>query len=73
MSLQYLIDESGETTGVFIPIEEWNEILTRLGNSEEILSVPEWQKEVVRSRLAKSNRSEYVSWDKVKQQLLNKE
>jgi hypothetical protein len=26
MSLQYITDGNGLTTGVFIPIQEWNEI-----------------------------------------------
>lgn len=52
MNLQYITDDNGETTGVFIPIQEWNELKTKLksiGQGE--LEVPEWQKAIVRERM----------------------
>lgn len=30
MSLQYISDHQGEVTGVFIPIQEWDKIRTKL-------------------------------------------
>lgn len=30
MSLQYISDHQGEVTGVFIPIQEWDKIKTKL-------------------------------------------
>lgn len=50
MSLQYIIDSKGRTTGVFIPIDEWNEIKTKLDIEQEE-DVPEWHKEIVRKRM----------------------
>lgn len=36
MSLQYISDSSGKTTGVFIPISEWNELKNRFQEIEGI-------------------------------------
>jgi hypothetical protein len=35
MNLQYLADHTGNVTGVFIPIQEWEEIRKRLQLSDE--------------------------------------
>ena len=52
MNLQYISDSSGKTTGVFIPIAEWNELKSKYkGIEEEPLLIPDWQQEEVRSRL----------------------
>lgn len=56
MSIQYITDSEGKTTGVFIPIEEWNALkiqLEALDYSAD--AIPEWQKEVVRERIRKYN------------------
>ncbi len=42
MSLQYISDNKGLTTGVFIPIEEWNELKNRFKGLENELNIPEW-------------------------------
>lgn len=54
MSVQYISDSHGVTTGVFIPINEWNELKDKYKDIEEESSdgVPEWQKEVVLKRIA---------------------
>jgi hypothetical protein len=52
MNLQYITDSNGETTGVFIPIKEWNDMKSKfedIDNSSD--SVPEWHKEIVRKRM----------------------
>ena len=52
MSLQYITDDQGKTTGVFIPIQEWNNLKSRYKNLEiEDVEVPERHKEVVRKRM----------------------
>lgn len=52
MNLQYITDGNGLTTGVFIPIKEWNDIKTKFKDiDQEGLEVPEWQKEIVRKRM----------------------
>jgi len=56
MSLQYISDAAGETTGVFIPIEEWNELKNKYnGIAEAEIGIPQWQKDIVRSRLDSYN------------------
>ncbi|KAA5533325.1 addiction module component CHP02574 family protein [Taibaiella lutea] len=54
MSVQYISDSHGVTTGVFIPINEWNELKDKYKDIEDESSdgVPEWQKEIVLKRIA---------------------
>jgi hypothetical protein len=66
VNLQYITDSSGQTTGVFIPINEWNDLKSRFkGIDQEGLEVPEWHKEVVRKRmeLYKSNPDQALDFD----------
>jgi hypothetical protein len=52
MNLQYISDSKGKTTGVFIPINEWNILKSKYkGIEQEDIDLPEWQKEIVRQRL----------------------
>lgn len=52
MKLQYISDSKGKTTGVYIPIEEWNEFKEKYGKIEqEEIEIPEWQKQEVLKRL----------------------
>lgn len=52
MSLQFISDSTGETTGVFIPIKEWNELKDKFkGIEQEEIYIPEWHKNIVRERL----------------------
>ena len=54
MNLQYITDGNGLTTGVYIPIKEWNEIKTKFNDIEQDeveVAVPEWHKEIVRKRM----------------------
>ena len=52
MNLQYILDSSGEATGVFIPINEWNELKRKYrGIEQEEKNIPEWHKNLVRDRL----------------------
>ena len=51
MNVQYISDSSGKTTGVFIPINEWNELKRKFkGLEQEELEVPDWHAEIVRER-----------------------
>lgn len=52
MKFQYLSDNTGKTTGVFIPISEWNELRSKYKNidSEEI-EIPSFQQDEVNRRL----------------------
>lgn len=52
MNLQYISDSKGQTTGVFIPINEWNDLKNKYKEIEqEADSIPEWHKELVLKRL----------------------
>ena len=52
MSIQYITDSEGKTTGVFIPIEEWNALKSQLQHLDiSAEAIPDWQKDVVRERI----------------------
>jgi hypothetical protein len=52
MNLQYISDNTGKTTGVFIPISEWNELKSKYkGIDQEQMEIPVWQREEVGKRL----------------------
>jgi Putative addiction module component len=52
MNLQYISDSKGQTTGVFIPINEWNDLKNKYKDIEqEEISIPEWHKDLVLKRL----------------------
>jgi hypothetical protein len=52
MNLQYISDSNGQTTGVFIPINEWNKLKSKYkGIDQEEVEIPDWQKNLVRQRL----------------------
>ncbi len=50
MNLQYISDNTGKTTGVFIPISEWNELKNKYKDIEQ-MDIPNWQVEEVGKRL----------------------
>lgn len=53
MGVQYISDSHGVNTGVFIPINEWNQLKDKYKDIEGIPgSVPEWHKEIVLKRIA---------------------
>lgn len=52
MKLQYISDSKGQTTGVFIPINEWNNLKSKYkGIEQDEVDIPEWHKDLVRQRL----------------------
>jgi hypothetical protein len=52
MNLQYISDSKGRTTGVFIPINEWNDLKNKYkGIEQEEINIPEWHKDLVRERV----------------------
>lgn len=51
MNVQYITDDEGKTTGVFIPISDWNSFKSKYGEINEENIIPESHKEVVRNRL----------------------
>jgi len=66
MNLQFISDSTGETTGVYIPIKEWNELKSKFKGIEQVeIDVPEWHKDIVRERLAdhKNNPGQALDFD----------
>lgn len=64
MNLQYISDSSGQITGVFIPIKEWNELKNKYKSIEqEEVDVPEWHKDIVRKRLDDYNKNPNQAMD----------
>jgi hypothetical protein len=52
MNLQYISDSKGQTTGVFIPINEWNDLKSKYKDLEwEEIDTPEGHENIVRERL----------------------
>jgi hypothetical protein len=52
MNLQYISDNKGQTTGVFIPIHDWNVLIRKYkGIEQEEIDIPGWHKEVLKKRL----------------------
>ena len=63
---QFTFDNSGNPIGVFLPIEEWKEISSKLE-----IDIPDWQKERVLHEKQKvnDNPSLLQDWNHVKKQL----
>ena len=52
MDIQFVTDKSGKSTGVFIPIEQWNKLKSKFRDLEkEELDIPEWQQLELDERL----------------------
>jgi len=66
MNLQFISDSKGKTSGVYIPIKEWNELKSKFKEIELAeIDVPEWHKDIVRDRLAdyKKNPEQALDFD----------
>ena len=50
MNLQYISDSEGKTTGVFIPIAEWNALKEQYNDIEEA-NIQDWQIKEVQKRM----------------------
>ncbi len=64
MNVQYISDCDGPTTGVFIPIKEWNNLRKKYKEIEEALEIiPQWHKDVVNERLKEYNNNPGLALD----------
>lgn len=72
MNLQYLSDENGVTTGVFIPIQEWNKLKEDYRLPEKNLSPEQAQELDWRIEHHLKNPNELLEWEDVKARLLKK-
>ncbi len=57
MTLQFIHDNKGNTTGVFIPIEEWQVLKTKYielqkEEAENLIDLSNWQKQIIDQRLS---------------------
>ena len=57
MTLQFIHDNRGNTTGVFIPIEEWQSLKTKYTDlqkeeAENLVEFAPWQKQIIDERLS---------------------
>lgn len=55
MTLQYIQDKEGKTTGVIIPIEEWESLKEKYSELQEADSpsdLASWQKNIIDERIA---------------------
>ena len=67
MSLQYISDNNGQTTGVFIPIQEWNKLRNKYSELEsEELTIQELHLSEIDKRLEdyKNNPSQVLDFNK---------
>lgn len=64
--VQIISDEKGKTTGVVVPIKQWEAIQNELN-----YLVPDWHKAEVGSRIAKGDENLH-SWEEVKAGLKRK-
>lgn len=71
MTLQFIHDNRGNTTGVFIPIEEWQSLKTKYTDlqkeeAENIVELASWQKQIIDERLSDyyKNPTDVVDFDK---------
>lgn len=71
MNVQYIKDDTGKTTGVFIPISDWNGLKSKYAEINEESIIPESQKEIVRNRMSeyKTNPEMGLDYDEVMTEL----
>ena len=71
MTLQFIHDNRGNTTGVFISIEEWQSLKTKYADLQKeearnIIELAPWQKQIMDERLSDyyNNPTEVADLDK---------
>lgn len=68
MNIQYISDSKGQTTGVFMPIQDWQYLKSKykeLENEEQTFDIPDWHKSIIDQRLAayKTNPDDVIDFD----------
>ena len=75
MNLQYISDDKGKTTGVFIPIHDWKYLKNKYKEIEleerDTLEVQVWHKKIVSQRLkdSRENPDNVLDWDNVQNEI----
>ncbi len=64
MNLQYISDSTGQTTGVFIPINEWNNLKSKYkGIEQEELEIQQWHIRLVQQRIEEYHKNPDTALD----------
>jgi len=71
MTLQFIHDNRGNTTGVFISIEEWQSLKTKYADlqkeeAKNMVELSSWQKQIIDERLSDyyKNPTDVADFDK---------
>lgn len=75
MNIQYISDSTGSLTGVFIPINEWNELKDKFtGIENEDIVIPEWHKKELDKRIEsyENNPAQVLDFDKAMDEIEKK-
>jgi hypothetical protein len=74
MNLQFISDSKGQTTGVFIPINEWNELKNKYkGLDQDEMEIPSWHMDIVMERIAdyEKNPEQALDFEKTMDEIEN--
>ncbi len=78
MNLQFIHDNKGNTTGVFIPIEEWQTLKSKYSELQKeeakgVVELAQWQKQIVEERLSEyyTNPTQVDDFDKTIEDIEN--
>lgn len=70
MTLQFIHDKEGNTTGVYIPIDEWHSLTSKYeelqkAESDNSIQLADWQKKIIDQRLSayESNPKDVFDFD----------
>lgn len=70
MTLQFIHDKEGNTTGVYIPIDEWQSLTSKYeelqkAESDNSMHLADWQKKIIDQRLSayESNPEDVFDFD----------
>ena len=75
MNLQHISDNKGKTTGVFIPIRDWEYLKNKYKEIEEeeksFLEIKGWRRKIVANRLNdyQNNANDVLDWDNVQKEI----
>ena len=78
MNLQYISDNKGKTTGVFIPIHDWEYLKNKYKEIDQeekhLFKVPEWHQEIVLQRLEAYRKDpvNVLDWEHVRKEIEEK-
>lgn len=66
--MQFISDSEGKTTGVFIPLKEWNDLKKKFKELKQLnVTVPEWHINEVNERMAEYSKNpdkHYLDFEK---------